>query len=118
MEVALKKRGLRPNRMKITLIVLCVLCAATAAAQVGGAMSSQVIVYHIPDHPQHAEMHPMASEQSVLGGTAYRVEQGERPLWEFGPVSEQPSLGDVARAYRKEKLTAKKAQVVFEKQGS
>jgi len=27
-------------------------------------------------------------------------------------------LGDVARAYRKEKVTAKKAELVFEKQGS
>ncbi len=31
---------------------------------------------------------------------------------------EPTPLGDVARAYRREKLAAKKAEIVFEKQGS
>lgn len=75
------------------------------------------MVYQVPDHPQHAETHAMATEQSVVGGSAYTFAHGERPLWEFGPVSVEPSLGDVARAYRKEKLTAKKAEFVFEEQG-
>jgi hypothetical protein len=39
-------------------------------------------------------------------------------LWEFGPVSQPTPLGDVARAYRKEKSVAKKAELVLEKQGS
>jgi hypothetical protein len=106
--------------MKIALIVLCVLCAATAVGQNGAVLSNQVMFSAMPDHPQHAEPHAMATEHSIVGGGAqtYTSEHGERPLWEFGPVSVEPSLGDVARAYRKEKLTAKKAQIVFEKQGS
>jgi len=60
----------------------------------------------------------MAKEQPLVGGSSYTVEHGEVPLWEFGPVSEKPSLGDVARAYRIDKMTAKKAGFVFEKQGS
>jgi hypothetical protein len=63
-------------------------------------------------------MHAMATESPLVGGGSYTYAQGERPLWEFGPVSEPTPLGDVARAYRKEKLAAKKAEIVFEKQGS
>jgi len=62
----------------------------------------------------------MACERPLVGGApdTYSYAQGERPLWEFGPVSEPVSLGDVARAYRKEKVSAKKAELVLEKQGS
>lgn len=67
----------------------------------------------------HAEMMPMASEHPLVGGGAYTVAHGERPLWEFGPVSgpERP-LGDVARDLRKEKQTSRKAEIILEKQGS
>lgn len=62
----------------------------------------------------------MASESSIIGGSpnTYTYAQGERPLWEFGPVTQPTPLGDVARAYRKEKVTARKAEIVLEKQGS
>jgi hypothetical protein len=47
------------------------------------------------------------------------VAHGERPLWEFGPVSEpERPLGDVAREVRKEKQVARKAEITLEKQGS
>lgn len=107
--------------MKTMLVVFCVLCAATAVGQVGvGTLSNQPFILQLPEHPEHAEAHAMATEHSIMSGGAntYTVMQGERPLWEFGPVSVEPSLGDVARAYRKEKLAAKKAEIVFEKQGS
>jgi hypothetical protein len=105
--------------MKTMLVVFCILFAATAVGQVGmGAVSNQVSFLQIPEHPEHAAPHQMATEQSIVGDGAYTFAHGERPLWEFGPVSIEPSLGDVARAYRKEKLTAKKAEIVFEKQGS
>ena len=107
--------------MKITFVVLFILCAAAAFGQTGASLSSDVQVFQIPDHPQHAELHPMASERPLVGGTSdtYTYAQGERPLWEFGPVSPPPTpLGDVARAFRKEKLAAKKAEKVLEKQGS
>jgi len=107
--------------MKTTIFVLFILCTAGAFGQArGGVLSNQAEVLELPEHPQHATFHDMAIEQSLVGGTAanYTYAQGERPLWEFGPVSEPVPLGDVARAYRKEKLTAKKAQIIFEKQGS
>jgi hypothetical protein len=62
----------------------------------------------------------MGTEHSLVGGAsdAYSYGQGEQPLWQFGPVSVPTPLGDVARAYRKEKTAAKKAEFVYEKQGS
>lgn len=62
----------------------------------------------------------MATETPVAGGAAdaYGYAQGEQPLWEFGPVSQPVPLGDIARAYRKEKMTGKKAEILLEKQGS
>jgi hypothetical protein len=105
--------------MKTTFVVLAmfVLCSAAAFGQVGGGVSATVNPLRLGENPQHADFRPMANEQSLLGGSVTYA-QGERPLWEFGPVSEPVPLGDVARAYRKEKLAAKKAEIVFEKQGS
>lgn len=104
--------------MKTTLLILIVLCAASAFGQT--ALSSQPSVVQFTDHPEHASVQPMATERPLVGGTSdnYTYAKGERPLWEFGPVSEPVPLGDVARAYRKEKTAAKKAEVVLEKQGS
>jgi hypothetical protein len=105
--------------MKTVLLGIMILCAAAAFGQ-AGSISNQAIPIQIADHPQHASFSSMACEHPLVGGAAdtYTYAQGERPLWEFGPVSEPTPLGDVARAYRKEKLAAKKAEVVFEKQGS
>ncbi len=108
--------------MKITLFVSAffLLFAATAFGQVAGSISSQAQQLQMPEHPAHAEQRDMAQERPLVGGsgTTYTYAQGERPLWEFGPVSVPTPLGDVARAYRKEKLAARKAEIVFEKQGS
>jgi hypothetical protein len=106
--------------MKITLFALLILCSAAAFGQVASSLPNQVQPLQMAEHPGHAEQHDMAQERPLVGGsgTTYTYAQGERPLWEFGPVSEPTPLGDVARAYRKEKLTAKKAEIVFEKQGS
>lgn len=106
--------------MKTIFLAMIILGAATAFGQ-AGSLSSTVVPLQIPDHPQHASFAAMASEHPLVGGAAdtYTYAKGERPLWEFGPVSDPtPSLGDVARAYRKEKLAAKKAEIVLEKQGS
>jgi hypothetical protein len=111
--------------MKITLVVLFMFLAAAAFGQASGVgyWGQQAPSYSpmiIPDHPSHASQHDMGIEQSLVGGgnNTYTYAQGERPLWEFGPVVEEPSLGDVARAYRKQKMTAKKAEIIYEKQGS
>jgi hypothetical protein len=106
--------------MKTTLVVLFLFCAAAAFGQVGASISSYVTPIQISGNPQHATQHSMAEEHALVGGMngTYTYAQGERPLWEFGPVSEPVPLGDVARAFRKEKLAVKKAEIVFEKQGS
>ena len=106
--------------MKITFFLLFLLCTAAAFGQSASVISNNPQMVVVPDHPQHAEQHAMATEHSLVGGGAgtYTYAQGERPLWEFGPVSEPTPLGDVARAYRKEKAAAKKAGIVLEKQGS
>jgi hypothetical protein len=110
--------------MKITLFAfaLFILCTASAFGQVGAAvLSSQPVIIKVPDHPQHAERMALASEHSLVGGgeSTYTYAIGERPLWEFGsPLPAPVPLGDVARAFRKEKQSAKKADVVLEKQGS
>jgi hypothetical protein len=116
---------IRIKTMKIRLSVLFLLCTflwASAAFGQTGSISSHLQAYAFPDHPQHAEQHAMAPEHSLVGGGSdtYTYAQGERPLWEFGPVAKEPPtpLGDVARAVRQEKLAARKAQIVFEKQGS
>ncbi len=106
--------------MKTTLFVLFLLCAAAALGQTAAVLPNQPQLIQVPDHPAHAVQHEMATEHPLVGGSAntYTYAQGERPLWEFGPESQPVPLGDVARAYRKEKLSAKKAEFVFEKQGS
>jgi hypothetical protein len=106
------------DAMKTTVLMLFVLCAGMCMAQ--AVLPNQPQIIELPDHPQHAEPHAMASEHPLVGGgpETYTWAHGERPLWEFGPVSVEPSLGDVARAYRKEKMTGKKAEIIFEKQGS
>ena len=105
--------------MKKTLLLLFILCAASAFGQLAGAIPRQANPMVMGDHVQHADIHDLAMEQPLVGKgpNTYTYAQGERPLCEFGPVSEPIPLGDIARAVRKEKLTAKKADIVFEKQG-
>jgi hypothetical protein len=106
--------------MKTTFVVFFVLFAAAAFAQTAAVLPNQVQMVVMPEHPLHAEQHDMAAERPLVGGGGYSYAQGERPLWEFGPVSQPVPLGDIARAYRKEKeqTHAPKAGVTFEKQGS
>lgn len=106
--------------MKTTLFVLLILCTVSAVGQAGvGVTSGQPSMLEMSGHPEHATQHDLATEQSLLGtASPYTFAQGERPLWEFGPASQPTPLGDIARAYRKEKQAAKKAEFVFEKQGS
>lgn len=103
--------------MKTLLFAFVFLGATAAFGQ--GSISSQAAPIQMAEHPLHASITPMACERPLVGGAAdnYTYAKGEQPLWEFGPVSQPVPLGDVARAYRKEKA-AKKAEIVFEKQGS
>jgi len=107
--------------MKIKLLILFVpallMFCSTAHAQ--AVLSNQVVVTQIPDHPLHAEPHAMGREQYIVGGSAdtYTYAHGERPLWEFGETVVPKPLGDVAREYRAQKLTARKAEITLDQQG-
>lgn len=98
---------------------LFLLCSA-AHAQTASVLPNQPVVIELPDHPQHAEPHAMAKEQLLVGGgpETYTYAHGEQPLWEFGHPSETMPLGDIARMYRQQKVAARKANFVFEQEGS
>jgi hypothetical protein len=102
--------------MKITILAMMILGSAAAFGQSGTAPETTPL--QMADHTQHANYTAMATAQSLSPSDTITYAQGERPLWEFGPVSVPVPLGDVARAYRKEKQAAKKSEIIFEKQGS
>jgi hypothetical protein len=107
--------------VKITLSALFLLLATMAFGQASYTVSGQAQMLQIPDHPQHADQHALATEHSLLGSNSITYASGERPLWDFAPAPQAQTttpLGDVARAFRKEKLAIKKAEIIFEKQGS
>jgi hypothetical protein len=104
--------------MKTTFIVLAtIFLSAAASAQTASTTSGEVRPIQIMGHPSFAGQGQMGTERSLFGGGSISYAQGERPLWEFGEVKPEVPLGDVARAVRNEKLTAKKSAIVFEKQG-
>ena len=105
------------NTMKNTLLLLMILCSGAALGQ--SVRSSYPQPMQIAGNPAQATQGSMATEHALVGGgpSTYSYAQGERPLWEFGEPTPEVPLGDVARSARKEKLTAKKAEIIFEKQG-
>ena len=107
-------------KLKPFVLAAWVLLGSTAAfAQSAGVLSNVPQELHMAEHPMHAEVTAMASEHFLVGGGTYTVAHGERPLWEFGPVSDpERPLGDVARDVRKERESARKAEISLEKQGS
>jgi hypothetical protein len=108
--------------MKTKLMLLLVMLAMCSVCwgQIGSGPRGSSI--SVPEHPQHASQHDMATFQSLIGGngTSTSEAHGERPLWEFGePNSSKKSLGDAAREYRAEKRQPgfEHATIRFEKQG-
>jgi len=102
--------------MKSILCVLFLLSTAVAFAQSagGGVLSSQVSVFQTPSHRLHANYTPMAREQTLSQNSTYTSAKGERPLWEFAPVSDNIPLGDIARALKQDHAKAPKAEFVRE----
>ncbi len=101
--------------MKITLLLFCFsLCATAVFGQAASVLSNRPQMLQVPDNPAHASQHEMAQEQNILEHSSYTYAQGERPLWEFGPVSQPVPLGDSARALRKQHEAAKKAEIVWQ----
>ena len=102
--------------MKITLFLLLLICATAALGQTATVLQGPVQQQPLQfvDHPLHASQHDLAQPQNILEHSDYAYAQGEQPLWQFGVAHEPVPLGDVARAYRKQRA-AKKAQVVLVK---
>jgi hypothetical protein len=96
--------------MKTAVFVFCLFCASASFGQFGGEATQ----LQMSDHVRHAEQHDMAHPQNILEHSEFAYEKGERPLWEFGPISQSVPLGDVARAYRKEHALVKKADILWE----
>jgi hypothetical protein len=99
----------------LIIIAFCFLCAAAAFGQVASALSNTPQPLIMTDHPQRASTHDMAAYDNLRGTSAYTIEHGEQPLWEFPTEKHETPLGDVARAYRKEHAFDKKAVIVMEK---
>lgn len=100
--------------MKVTTVAMLFLAISIAAFGQYGVQAPSSSPYTIPDHPQHTSQGSMLPEANLLGTSDPMSGHGELPLWEFGsPLPPPPSLGDVARAYRKEHKTIKKAKVVW-----
>ena len=103
--------------MRITVLLLCVMCASLAWGQYSagvGVLSNQPQMPVMQDHPGHAAQHEMGSELSILGSHSFTVASGEIPLWEVAPKVVHVPLGDTARVLRQEHAAAKKAQRVWE----
>jgi hypothetical protein len=114
-------RSQKEMTMKSTLFLLVsiLLLSVAGFAQVGSVAVAPINgpTYQPYSNPQHADQHDLRPEQSLLGTNSVTSAHGERPLWEFGPMFVEPSLGDVARAYRKEHAVAEKAEIRWEQQG-
>jgi hypothetical protein len=103
--------------MKTSIIVIafCFLCTAAAFGQVASSLSNNPQPLIMSDHPQRADVHAMASYDNLRGTSAYTIEHGEQPLWEFPSEKHETPLGDIARAYRRDHAFDKKAVIVVEK---
>ena len=89
--------------MKTLVLIVMLLCTAAAFGQYGvSSVNNQAQPIQMADHPQHADRHDMRGEQSLVGGGSYTSDHGDRPLWEFGHPKPEVSLGEYARALRKE----------------
>ena len=103
--------------MKTTLCVLFFLCLAASAfgqASVGGAgLSAEPVVVEFQSHASKASQTGMGISQDIMEQHTNVAAHGTRPLWEFATPSATVPLGDSARLLKKEHMSAKKAEVVW-----
>jgi hypothetical protein len=102
--------------MKTIFCTLFLLCATAAFSQTAQVLNSTAQPISIADHTQHASVHAMAQESTLLDTSVYTYAKGEVPLSDLGSIEYETPLGDVARAFRKEHAAvAVKAVKVLEK---
>ena len=103
--------------MKIALCLAGLLCFSGAAfgqASVGtSGLNAQPIVYEFPSHDGHASQQGMGLPANIMEESANVQAHGVRPLWEVHVPAYTAPLGDTARLLRKEHLSAKKAEIVW-----
>lgn len=103
--------------MKLTFLLLCVLCATAAFGQAtagGAVLSAEPQIVELPNHPAQATQQAMGIEQNLLGNSENLSGHGQRPLWEVAPKTQSVPLGDIARDLRKEHAMAPKAVIVWD----
>ena len=97
------------------LSFLCLLFVTSASAQNVPVLNNNSTPLQMVEHPEHASVHSMQAESSLVSGTGYSYAQGEQPLWQFGSDKQEIPLGDVARAQRKQHAGDRKAVMALEK---
>src|SRR5437660_11799419 len=101
--------------MKTTVLAFCFLLSATSGfGQSAPVLSNRPQALEIPDNPAHASQHELAEPQNILEHSGYTYARGEKPLWEFGPISQPVPLGHSARALRKQHEAARKPETVWQ----
>ena len=104
--------------MKTTLCALGILCfAGMAFGQAGSAtasgISAEPVVYEFQSHVGHASQQGMGQPQDIMEQSIHVQAHGVRPLWEVATLAHVVPLADSARLLRKEHLSAKKAEIVW-----
>ncbi|MFZ3212850.1 MAG: hypothetical protein WA188_15210 [Terriglobales bacterium] len=102
----------------IFLIPLLLLLGVGAFGQIGGGSPQMESVWTPPDHALHAEPHAMSAEHDLREHSGVSMARGELPAWEVLRPAEEIPLGDVARDYRREHASARRARIVWEQVGN
>ena len=95
---------------------LCVFCGTAAFAQsaASSAANAPAQMLTMSGNPRHAAPTGMAQSHDLLERSGNTWAHGELPLWEVMPEkTPDPPLGDVARSFKKEHATAKKATKIW-----
>ena len=98
----------------VFVVVFCLFFASACFGQTAGVLGGEAQQLQKTEHTRQAAQHDMAHPQDIYEHSAYTYEKGERPLYEFGPVSQPVPLGDIARALRKQHALVKKADIIWE----
>jgi len=97
----------------VFLVMVCACVAVGANAQVSGSINGEAHPLVMSGHQAHASQTALSVEHNLMERSTITSGKGERPLWEVMPEATEVSLGDAARALRKDHAAAKKAVRVW-----
>lgn len=102
----------------LTILVALFLLNAAAYGQgvagYGAVLSSEPQVPQMQSHQLRATQQLLNGEQNILFTAQNPWAKGERPLWEVSKPKPEIPLGDIARMFRQQHATVKKAVKVLE----